>query len=152
MEWFPTMEGFTQGSADLIRLTSLYELNCPEPRSIEGSWEVQFGHDAEFKYPVEVAAIPNPEHPEMSDLVFEFSDQNGCLWSGEIFTGFGLISADWGNQCGANPVEYSGGGRVHYEHRLCTSENDCVRKDEVLIFEDEGAFLIFSRSSAPWVD
>ena len=145
MEWFPTMEGFTQGAADLVRLTSLYELDCVEPRGLAGFWEVQFGYDAEVRFPVEVIATPNPESPETTDLLFEFFDHDGCLWSGELFSGWGLISAEWSNQCGANPVNHSGGGRIYFEHKVCDSENECERKDEAMIFEDDGEYLIFSR-------
>jgi hypothetical protein len=146
MEWFPTMEGFTQGAADLVRLTSLLELDCAEPQGLEGIWEVQFGYDAEVRSPVEVVATPNPE-TGMTDDLFEFFDIDGCLWSGEIASGWGLIYAEWGNQCGANPVNHSGGGTMYFEHMLCNSESECARKDEVMIFEDEdeGDFLIFSR-------
>ena len=146
MEWFPTMEGFTQGATELVRLTSLYELDCAEPQGLEGIWEVRFGYDAEVSYPVEVVATPDPVSG-MSDLLFEFFDNAGCLWSGEIASGWGLISAEWSNQCGANPVNYSGGGTMYFEHELCNSESECARKDEVMIFEDEGEgeFLIFSR-------
>lgn len=145
MEWFPTMDGFTQGATELVRLTSLYGLDCVAPRDPTGNWEVQFGFDAEFKYQTEVVTMPNPDHPGMFDLLFEFVDETDCLWSGEIFSGFGLISAAWSNQCGAAAVEHDGGGRVHYEHKLCDSEDECVWKDEVMIFEDEGEHLIFSR-------
>lgn len=145
MEWFPTIPGFTHGSTDLVRLTSLYELDCPEPQNIAGNWEVQFGYDAEVRYPVEIVATPNPDIPEMSDLVFEFLDATGCAWSGELFPGFGLIAAEWGNSCAGSSTDHSGGGEHFYEHELCDSENHCERKDEVMIFEDEGEFLIFSR-------
>ena len=146
MEWFPTMEGFTQGATDLVRLTSLYELDCVESQGLDGTWEVQFGYDAEVRYPVEVVETLNPE-TGMMDLLFEFYDLDGCLWSGEIASGWGLIYADWGNQCGANPVNHSGGGTMYFEHMLCNSERECARKDEVMIYEDEdeGGFLIFTR-------
>ena len=140
------MEGFTQGDTDLVRLTSLYELDCFEPQGLDGIWEVQFGYDDEVRYPVEVVATPNPESG-MTDLLFEFTAHNGCLWSGEIASGWGLISAEWSNQCGASPVEHSGGGTMYFEHKLCNSQSKCARKNEVMIFEDEeeGGFLIFSR-------
>lgn len=149
MEWFPTMAGFTQGSTDLERLTSLYRLDCVEPQDPKGNWEVQFGFDTEFTYQTEIVAVPNQDDPEMSDLVFEFVDETGCLWSGEILDGFGIRGARWGNQCGATAVEHGADeplfNTMHYEYRLCNSNNECAWKDEVMIFEDEGEFLIFSR-------
>ena len=102
---------------------------------------MQFGFDAEHKYQVELVALPNPV-PEPP--LFEFLDENDCLWSGQLFRGW-LLVADWGNQCGETAVEYSGNGIYLFEHKLCNSENECVRKDEVMIFEDEGEYLIFSR-------
>jgi len=145
MEWYPIMGGYSQGSTDLVRLTSLYGLDCVDPQGMEGNWEVQFGFDADLKFPVEIVATPNPETPEMSDLLFEFFDATDCLWSGEIFSGFGLIEAEWSNQCGANAVEYRGGGTRHFEYKLCDAKNECAWKDDVMIFEDEGEYLIFSR-------
>jgi hypothetical protein len=150
MEWYPTMEGFTQGSTDLVRLTSLSELDCVEPQDVAGNWEVQFGYDAELKYPVELVATPDPENPDQPDLLsFEFLDETDCLWSGEIEGGvvatFDFSKANWSNQCGATTVEHSGRGTLYFEHNLCNSENECTRKDEVMIIEDEGEYLIFSR-------
>jgi len=151
MEWYPTMEGFTQGSTDLVRLTSLSGLDCVDhqDQDIAGNWEVQFGYDAELKYRAEFVATPDPEDPDRPDLLsFEFLDENDCLWSGEIEGGVlatFIFSADWGKQCGATTVEHSGSGTLYYEYNLCNSENECTRKDEVMIIEDEGEYLIFSR-------
>jgi hypothetical protein len=145
MEWQPVMEGFSQGSTDLVRLTTLYGLDCVDSQDIAGNWEVQFGFDAELKFQVEIVAMPNPEIPELPNLFFEFSDESDCLWSGQLHYGFGPMTADWGNQCGTTAVEHTGTGERRYEYRLCDSENDCRWTDEVMIFEDEGAFLIFSR-------
>lgn len=143
MEWYPVMEGFSQGATDLVRLTTLYELDCVDSQDKAGNWEVQFGFDAEHKYQVEIVATPNPE-PEPPTLSFEFLDETDCLWSGQLSHGF-IFSADWGNQCGAAAVEHSANGIHFFEYRLCDSENECVRKDEVMIFEDDGETLIFSR-------
>ena len=145
MEWHPVMEGFSHGSTDLVRLTSIYGMDCVEPQDIPGNWEVQFGLDSELKYPVEIVRTPNQEDPGMSDLVFEFFDETDCLWSGEIFTGFGLIGAEWSNQCGATVVEHDGAGKRYYEYRLCDASKECTWKDEVMVFDDEGDLLIFSR-------
>lgn len=149
MEWHPTMEGFTQGAVWFERLTSLSGLDCVEFQGIEGDWEVQFGYDAERTYPVEIVATPDPEDPDQPGLLsFEFLDEADCLWSGEIEGGVlatFIFSADWGKQCGATTVEHSGSGTLYYEYNLCHSENECTRKDEVMIIEDEGEFLIFSR-------
>ena len=145
MEWYPIMEGYNQGSTDLVRLTSLYGLDCVDSQDIPGNWKVQFGFNTDLKFDVEIVATPNPEHPGMSDLLFEFFDETDCLWSGEIFYGWVPFEADWSNQCGANAVEHSGTGRRHYEYKLCGAQNECVWKDEVMIFEDEGEYLLFSR-------
>jgi hypothetical protein len=149
MEWYPTMEGFTQGSTDLVRLTSLSELDCVDFQSTAGNWEVQFGYDTELKYQVEIVATPDLEPPDLPDLLsFEFLDETDCLWSGELK---GLVmptfvfSADWSKQCGATTVEHSGSGTLYSEYKLCNSDNECTRKDEVMIFEDEGEYLIFTR-------
>ena len=156
MEWYPVMAGFSQGSTHLSRLTTLYGLDCVHgPYSSEsgrrydtsGNWEVQFGFDAEYKHQVEIVATPNPEIPHLPFPTFEFFDETDCLWSGQVGFGFGL-HAEWGNQCGATAVEQFSYGLYFYEYKLCNSENECVRKDEVMIFEDEGEYLIFSR----WVD
>ena len=145
MEWHPTMEGFTHGDTDLVRLTSLYGLDCVEPQpQFIGDWEVQFGFDAELKYQVEIVATPIPVTPDTPLLTFEFFDDTDCLWEGQINLDF-IISADWGNQCGATAVEHTGAGSMRWEYKLCDSENECTRKDEVMIFEDEGEYLIFSR-------
>ena len=144
MEWFPIMEGYNRGSTDLVRLTSLYGLDCVDQQDIPGNWEVQFGFDTDLKYHVEIVATPNPEHPGMWDLLFEFFDETDCLWSGEVFGGWGL-EAEWSNQCGANAVEHFGPGRRHFEYKLCDAKNECAWKDDVMIFEDEGEYLIFSR-------
>ena len=150
MEWYPVMEGFSQGSTHLSRLTSLYELDCVHgPYSsgrlydTSGNWEVQFGFDAERKYPVEIVATPNPEIPDHPFLTFEFIDETDCLWSGQVGFSFGL-HAEWGNQCGADAEEHLSWGLYFYEYKLCDSENECVRKDEVMIFGYE-EYLIFSR-------
>ena len=145
MEWYPVMVGFSQGSTDLVRLTTLYGLDCVYMQGTAGNWEVQFGFDAEHKYQVEIVATPNPEIPELPNLSFEFFDETDCLWSGQVYRGFGMYSADWGNQCEATAVENVGSGGYLFEYKLCDSENECVRKDEVMIFEDEGEYLIFSR-------
>ena len=105
--------------------------------------DLQFGFDAEHKYQVEIVATPNQE-PEPPTLSFEFFYETDCLWSGQVSHGF-IFSADWGNQCGAAAVEHSGNGIHFFEYKLCDSENECVRKDEVMIFEDDGETLIFSR-------
>ena len=150
MEWYPVMEGFSQGSTHLSRLTSLYELDCVHgPYSsgrlydTSGNWEVQFGFDAERKYPVEIVATPNPEIPDHPFLTFEFIDETDCLWSGQVGFSFG-VHAEWGNQCGADAEEHVSWGLYFYEYKLCDSENECVRKDEVMIFGYE-EYLIFSR-------
>jgi len=149
MAWFPTMEGFTQGETDLVRLTSLYGRDCAEPQD-HGNWEVQFGFDADLKYPVAVVPSSEPEEFVFPDLIFEFVDETGCLWSGYLHNGqdadyWHIQEADWGNQCGDATVQHSGTGREYFEYKLCDSENVCVWKDEVMIFEDEGEYLIFSR-------
>ena len=144
MEWYPLMQGFTEGATDLVRLTSLYGLDCVDPQDLDGDWEAQFGLDAEHKYQVEIVATPNPEIPELPNLSFEFLDETDCLWSGQVYRGFWL-RADWGNQCETTVVEHSGDGTVYFEYRLCNSQNECAWKDEVLVFEDEGEYLIFSR-------
>ena len=148
MEWYPTMEGFTQGSTDLERLTSLSELDCVDFQSITGSWEVQFGYDAELKFQAEIVSTPDPESTDQDIISFEFLDETDCLWSGEL-EGLPMptfvSSADWSNQCGATTVEHSGSGTLYSEYKLCNSDNECTRKDEVMIFEDEGEYLIFSR-------
>ncbi|MGB5290535.1 MAG: hypothetical protein WBN41_03705, partial [Lysobacterales bacterium] len=56
-----------------------------------------------------------------------------------------VFSADWSKQCGATTVEHSGSGTLYSEYKLCNSDNECTRKDEVMIFEDEGEYLIFTR-------
>lgn len=145
MEWYPVMEGFSQGSTDLERLTSIYGLDCVDSQEIAGNWEVQFGFDAEFKYPVEIVATPDPESPGLTDLLFEFIDETACLWSGEIYSGWGLIEADWSNQCGEIAEEHTGTGDRHFEYKLCDADSKCTWKDEVMIFDDEGEHLIFSR-------
>jgi hypothetical protein len=118
------MEGFTHGSAGLVRLTPLSELNCPEFQGITGFWEAQFGYDAEFKYPVEVIANPNPESPEMTGLSFEFSDNDDRLGFGEISSfGIVLFSAEWSNQCDPNSVDHSGLGRYETALALVFKEN-----------------------------
>lgn len=150
MEWFPTMEGFTHGATDLVRLTTLYGLDCVESQGPSGSWEVQFGFDAGLKYPVEVVPLAEPVGFVFPDSSFEFVDETGCLWSGHIRNGqmldYWLVKeADWGNQCGDATVQLSGPGRRYFEYKLCDSADECVWKDEVMIFEDEGEYLIFSR-------
>jgi len=145
MEWYPTMAGFTQGSTDLARLTSLYGLDCVDFQSAAGDWEVQFGYDAERKYQVEIVATPDPEFPDEPDLFsFEFLDETDCLWSGQL-QGYKFLTADWGNQCGPTTVGHVDASWMNFEHELCDSENECTRKDEVMIFEDDGEYLIFSR-------
>ena len=148
MEWYPTMEGFTQGSTDLERLTSLSELDCVDFQSITGSWEVQFGYDAELKFQAEIVSTPDPESTDQNIISFEFLDETDCLWSGEL-EGLPMPtfvrSADRSNQCGATTVEHSGSGTLYSEYKLCNSDNECKRKDEVMIFEDEGEYLIFTR-------
>ena len=58
---------------------------CVEMQDIAGSWEVQFGYDAERTYPVEIVATSDPDSPDQLDLFsFEFLVETGCLWSGEI--------------------------------------------------------------------
>jgi hypothetical protein len=146
MEWYPTMEGFAQGSTELERLTSLYELDCVDMQDIAGNWEVQFGHDAELKYQVELVATPDPESADQTDLLsFEFLDETDCLWSGQLQAHGYFLEAAWGNQCGATAVEHFDASWMNFERKLCYSENECTRKDEAMIFEDEGAYLIFSR-------
>jgi len=146
MEWNPTMEGFAQGSTDLVRLTSLYDLNCVDMQDIAGNWEVQFGYETELKYPVEMVATPDPESPDEGDLLsFEFLDEADCLWSGQLRAYGYFVEADWNNQCGATAVEHSDNSWMNFERNLCDSENECTRKDQVMIFEDEGGYLIFSR-------
>jgi len=146
MEWHPTMEGFSQGSTDLVRLTSLYELDCEESQGYAGKWEAQFGYDAELKHPVEIVATPNPDSPDLPDLLFfEFFDETDCLWSGQIHYMISFFNADWRNQCGVTEEAYSGSGKIYFEHKLCNSKNECTRKNEVMVFEDEGEYLIFSR-------
>jgi hypothetical protein len=144
MAWYPVMEGFSQGAMDLVRLTTLYELDCVDRPDTAGNWEVQFGFDAEHKYQVEIVATPNPEIPELPNLSFELFDETDCLWSGHVHRGF-TLSADWVKQCGMTAVEHHGNGIQYFEYELCYSENECVRKDEVMIFEDDGEYLIFSR-------
>jgi hypothetical protein len=143
MTWYPVMEGFSQGSTLLRRLTTLNNLDCVYGYNTVGNWEVQFGFDAEHKYQVEIVSTPNPE-PDPPTLTFEFFDENDCLWSGRVSRGF-MLRADWGNQCGATAMEHSGNGIDLFEHKLCDSENECTRKDEVMLFEDNGEYLIFSR-------
>lgn len=146
MEWYPTMEGFPQGSTDLVRLTSLYDLDCADMQDIAGNWDVQFGYDAELKYQVEIVAVPDPESPDQPDLLsFEFLDETDCLWSGQLQANGFFLEADWGNQCGATAVEHSDNNWMNFERNFCDSENECTRKDEAMIFEDEGEYLIFSR-------
>jgi len=146
MEWHPTMEGFTAGDTDLERLTSLYGLDCVEKQGPDGNWQVQFGFDADLKYPVEVVTEPDSSSGGMLEGLFEFIDETGCPWSGHIeHAGWYLFEANWGNECSTTTVEYSGFGSKYFEYKLCDSENDCVWKDEVMILEDEGEFLIFSR-------
>jgi len=147
LEWYPTMEGFTQGSTDLERLTTLSELDCVDSHGIAGDWEVQIGFDAERKYPVEIVATPDPENPDPPDLLsFEFLDESDCLWSGkfEVY-GILLVVADWSTQCAATAAEHWDSSHPYFERKLCDSKNECTRKDEVMIFEDEGEYLIFSR-------
>ena len=143
LEWYPVMAGFSQGSTRLRRLTTVNGLDCVDLQDTAGIWEVQFGFDAEHKYQVEILSIENPE-PDRPSLLFEFSDETGCVWSGQVHHGF-VLRADWGSQCGATAVEHYGNGVFLFEHKLCNSENECVRKDEVMIFEDDGQYLIFSR-------
>ena len=144
MEWYPVMAGFSQGSTHLDQLTTLYDLDCVQKQDTAGNWELQFGFDAEHKYQVEIVATPIPYIPDLPLLTFEFFDDTDCLWSGQITQAFGL-GADWGSQCGATAVEHAGGGIQYFEYKLCDSENECVRKDEVMIFRDEEEYLIFSR-------
>jgi len=148
MEWYPSMKGFTQGSTDLVRLTSLSELDCVEMQDIAGSWEVQFGYDAERTYPVEIVATSDPDSPDQPDLFsFEFLVETGCLWSGEIEVHGIYVRGDWSGQCGAGIVGHSNDflRMRFFEHSICNSKNECVRKNEVMILEDEGEYLIFSR-------
>lgn len=146
MEWYPTMEGFTRGSTDLVPLTSLYELDCVDMQDIAGSWEVQFGDHAERKYQVEIVSTPDPESPDEGDLLsFEFLDETDCLWSGQLRAYRYFVEAAWNNQCGATEAEHSDNNWMNFERNLCDSENECTRKDEIMIFEDDGEYLIFSR-------
>jgi len=148
MEWYPTMAGFTQGSTDLVRLTSLYGLDCVDFQSAAGDWEVQFGYDAERTYPVEIVATSDPDSPDQPDLFsFEFLVETGCLWSGEIEVHGIYVRGDWSGQCGAGIVGHSNDflRMRFFEHSICNSKNECVRKNEVMILEDEGEYLIFSR-------
>ena len=146
MEWYPTMEGFTQGSTDLVPLTSLYELDCVDLQDTAGSWEVQLAYDAKLKYQVEIVATPDPEAPDGEHLLsFEFLDETDCFWSGQLRAYRYFVVANWNNRCGATAVERSDSRWMKFEHKLCDSENECTRKDEVMIFEDEGEYLIFSR-------
>jgi hypothetical protein len=146
MEWFPTMEGFAHGSTDLERLTSLYELDCVDMQDKAGNWEVQLDYDAEVKYQIEIVALSNPEPPDSPELLsFEFLDESNCLWSGQLQAWGIRVEANWRSQCEATTVGHSDNCWVNFEHNLCDSENECTRKDEVMIFEDEGEYLIFSR-------
>jgi hypothetical protein len=144
MEWYPVMEGFSQGSVALERLTAPSGLDCAQKQDTAGDWEVQFGFDAEYKHQVDIVATPNQEIPHLPFLTFAFFDETDCLWSGQVHRAFGL-RADWGSQCGTTATEHAGPGLHFYEYKLCDSENECVRKDEVMIFRDEEGYLIFSR-------
>jgi hypothetical protein len=151
MEWYPVMEGFSQGSTYLTRLTTLNELDCVFGDwwfgDYDEDWEVQFGFDAEHKYPVETVVTFYPDFPHDPHLAFEFVDETGCLWSGQVSNSYliyrGTIRANWNSQCGA-PAESVHGDR-YFEYELCNSVDECVRKDLVMIFEDAGETLIFSR-------
>ena len=144
MEWHPVMAGFSHGSTWLQRLTTLNGLDCVHEGDTAGIWEVQFEFDAEHRYQVEIVGAPDQEPEDPSVFIFEFLDETGCLWSGAISQAFGL-HANWGNHCGVTAVEHWVYGSRYFEHKLCDSKNECVRKDEVMVFEDGEAYLVFSR-------
>ena len=156
MEWYPVMAGFSQGSTYLRRLTTLPELDCVSGDWYWGDydedWQVQFGFDAEHKYPVETVVTFYPDFPDNPTLTFEFVDETGCLWSGQVYYFWGIVRADWDSQCGATAESVN--GDRYFEYELCNSADECVRKDLVMIFDPdnnprqqnvEGETLIFSR-------
>ena len=146
MEWYPAVQGFTEGATDLVRLSSPYRLDCVISPGPGGNWEVQFGFDADLKFPVEVVTVPDSSNDAPLEGMFEFIDETGCLWSGHIeYAGWYIFEVDWGNECSASTAHHSRYGKGYFEYRLCDSKSECVWKDEVMIFEDEGEYLIFSR-------
>ncbi len=140
LAWEPIVPGFSSGEVELQRLTEIIECRDAD-FAYGGTWDVQL----EFGGPktaVEVVVVKNED--DADSLLYEFTDPGGCVWTGEILSGFGLIGTRGEKRCLDSVADYDVAGKEFVEHKLCI-DNQCTRVDQMLIFKDDNFQLIFTR-------
>jgi hypothetical protein len=140
LAWAPIVPGFSSGEVEIQRLTEIIE--CKENGFIYGGvWDVQLEFDGP-KTAVEVEVVENED--DADSLLYEFTDPDNCIWTGEILSGWGLVGTRGEKNCPGSTENYDVAGKEFVEHKLCV-ENECTRLDQMLIFKEESTHLIFTR-------
>jgi hypothetical protein len=140
LAWEPIVPGFSSGEVEIQRLTEIIECKDTE-FTYGGVWDVQLEFDGP-KTAVEVEVVENEN--DANSLLYEFTDPDNCVWTGEILSGWGLIGTRGEKNCPDSTENFDVAGKEFVEHKLCV-ENECTRLDQMLIFKEESTQLIFTR-------